>query len=192
MRTILVGYWLPLGAGGRSVRLNGRVFEAISVRLGHGAPCDLYHSALEVWAEHDRYVIEMAPVWSVRSDDRRAVSEGAVGSGLRMFRYEIRCWHDGRIPHVGEAVDGPQRMTEDAVIARRVLDLIPDVPTPVWGRDELRTGEMWNSNSVTAWLPVHSGIDTRLARLPTGGRAPGWSARCDSAPPHKPISGLYG
>jgi hypothetical protein len=26
-------YWLPLGAGGHSVRLNGRVFEAIAARL---------------------------------------------------------------------------------------------------------------------------------------------------------------
>ncbi len=173
-------YWLPLGAGGRSVRLNGLVFEAISARLGHRAPCDLYHSALEVWAERDRYVIEMAPVWAERSDDRGAVIEGVVGSrllgGLRLFRYEIRCWHDGRIPDVGEAVDSPQRLTEDAVIAQRVLDLVPAVPTPVWGRDELHTGEMWNSNSVTAWLLVHSGIDTRLAHLPAGGRAPGWAA----------------
>jgi hypothetical protein len=26
-------YWLPLGAGGQSVRLNGRVFEAVAARL---------------------------------------------------------------------------------------------------------------------------------------------------------------
>ena len=26
-------YWLPLGAGGHSVRLNGRVFEAVASRL---------------------------------------------------------------------------------------------------------------------------------------------------------------
>ena len=37
-------------------------------------------------------------------------------------------------------------------LARRILDLVAEVPTPVWGRDELRTGEMWNSNSVIAWL----------------------------------------
>jgi hypothetical protein len=41
-------YWLPLGAGGRSVRLNGRVFEAVVSRLEHRPVCDLYHSALEV------------------------------------------------------------------------------------------------------------------------------------------------
>jgi hypothetical protein len=173
-------YWLPLGAGGRSVRLNGRVFEAVAARLGHRAPCDLYHSALEVRAARATYVIEMAPVWNERASDRGVVGEGAVGSrllgGLRMFRYEIRCWRDGRIPDVAEAVDSPQRLTQDPVIARRVLDLAPKVPTHVWGRDELRTGDMWNSNSLIAWLLVESGIDSRLAHLPAGGRAPGWNA----------------
>ena len=41
-------YWLPLGAGGNSVRLNGRVFEAVAARLGRRPRCDLYHSALVV------------------------------------------------------------------------------------------------------------------------------------------------
>ena len=41
-------FWLPLGAGGHSVRLNGRVFEAVASRLDGRPSCDLYHSALEV------------------------------------------------------------------------------------------------------------------------------------------------
>lgn len=41
-------YWFPLGAGGHSVRLNGRVYEAVAARLGRRDACDLYHSALEV------------------------------------------------------------------------------------------------------------------------------------------------
>jgi hypothetical protein len=41
-------YWLPLGAGGRSVRLNGRVFEAVAARLEKRTTKDLYHSALEI------------------------------------------------------------------------------------------------------------------------------------------------
>jgi hypothetical protein len=32
------------------------------------------------------------------------------------------------------------------------LELVPEVPTLVWGRDELRAGEMWSSNSVVSWL----------------------------------------
>jgi len=43
-----------------------------------------------------------------------------------------------------------------------VLDLVAQVPTPVWSRDELQTGGMWNSNSVIAWLVVRSGIDSGL------------------------------
>src|SRR6188472_2228186 len=54
-------YWLPLGAGGHSVRLNGKVFEAIAARLQRRPVCDLYHSALEVRLDGGRVVIEMAP-----------------------------------------------------------------------------------------------------------------------------------
>jgi hypothetical protein len=50
------------------------------------------------------------------------------------------------------------------------------VPLPVWGRDELGAGEMWNSNSVTSWLVEQSGLDARGIPLPADGRAPGWEA----------------
>jgi len=46
----------------------------------------------------------------------------------------------------------------------------------VWGRDELDAGEMWNSNSVIAWLLARSGVETDRIRPPRGGRAPGWNA----------------
>ena len=54
-------YWIPLGAGGHSVRLNGRVFEAIQAARGHRQRCELYHSALVVEVDGDRYAIEVAP-----------------------------------------------------------------------------------------------------------------------------------
>jgi hypothetical protein len=57
-----------------------------------------------------------------------------------------------------------------------VLDLAPSVPTLVWGRDQLRAGEMWNSNSFISWLLARSGLDTESIRPPAGGRAPGWQA----------------
>jgi hypothetical protein len=57
-----------------------------------------------------------------------------------------------------------------------VLDLIGQVPTPVWGRDELATGDMWNSNSVIAWVIARSGIDVESIQPPARGRAPGWQA----------------
>ena len=172
-------YWLPLGAGGHSVRLNGKVFEAVVSHLQRRAACDLYHSALIVRVPEGRFVIEQAPVW--RSDEERGViSEGSVGAAwlgrFRMFRYELRCWREGVIQDVDEAVESPQRLTDDPRIAQRILDLMPSVPTPVWGRDELHAGEMWNSNSFISWLVARSGIDARMIRLPAGGRAPGWDA----------------
>ena len=92
------------------------------------------------------------------------------------FRYEIRLWRGGHIPDVAEAVDSPRRLSDDEQRARRVLDVVPQVPTPVWGRDELSTGEMWNSNSVIAWAIARSGIDVESIQPPQGGRAPGWRA----------------
>ena len=42
------------------------------------------------------------------------------------------------------------------------------------GRDALGLGELWNSNSVGAWLRLVSGHAP--AGPPDGGRAPGWDA----------------
>jgi hypothetical protein len=173
-------YWLPLGAGGHFVRLNGRVYEAVAARFQRRPACDLYHSALQVTLQGSTYVIEQAPVHDWSGKDRGVVAEGAVGSRwagrFRIFRYEIRLWRGGNIPDVAEAVESPQRLTTDEDRARRVLDVVAQVPTPVWGRDELGTGEMWNSNSVIAWVIARSAIDTGPVRPPTGGRAPGWQA----------------
>jgi hypothetical protein len=110
-------YWLPLGAGGHSVRLNGRIFEALAAGLARRPRLDPYHSALEVRLGGERYVIESAPI-----------------------------------------------------------ALAPEVPTPVVGRDELRAGEMWNSNSLIAWLIVGAGLPVDSVHPPAGGRAPGWDA----------------
>jgi len=173
-------YWLPLGAGGHFVRLNGRVYEAVAARLQRRSACDLYHSALQVEVPGAKYVIEQAPVRDRNGKDRGVVAEGAVGSRwagrFRIFRYEIRRWRGGSIPDVAEAVDSPQRLSTNEDCARRVLSVVAQVPTPVWGRDERRTGEMWNSNSVIAWVLARSGIETASIQTPTGGRAPGWEA----------------
>ena len=111
-------------------------------------------------------------------EQRGVVAHGPVGirwaGRFRIFRYEIRRWRDGQIPDVDEAVDSPRRLTDDEALAQRLLDLVPQVPTPVWGRDELKTGDMWNSNSVIAWLIARSGTDTESFHPPAGGRAPGW------------------
>jgi hypothetical protein len=173
-------YWLPLGAGGHFVRLNGRVYEALVARMQRRRAYDLYHSALQIEVAEGTFVIEQTPVPDLSGMQRGVVADGAVGSRwagrLRIFRYEIRMWLGGNIPDVAEAVDSPRRLTDDEDRARRVLASIPLVPTPVWGRDELATGEMWNSNSVIAWVIARSGIDTDSIQPPAGGRAPGWHA----------------
>jgi hypothetical protein len=173
-------YWLPLGAGAHVVRISGKVFEAIAARFGGRPRRDLYHSALEVVTPDARFVIEMTPIANRDGPARGVVAEGVVGTKwarpFRVFRYEIRRWRGGDIPDVASAVDSPVRVSASAAIAQRVLDLAPLVPTPVWGRDELHAGEMWNSNSVAAWLLVRSGVDVARIQPPPNGRAPGWDA----------------
>ncbi|HVD45859.1 MAG TPA: hypothetical protein VNG70_01105 [Candidatus Limnocylindria bacterium] len=173
-------YWLPLGAGGNFVRLNGRVYEAIKARLDRRPVCELYHSALVVQVPEGRYVVENTPVIDGRGAERGVVAEGPVGARwagrLRMFRYELRRWRDGVIADISEADDSPRRLSSDLRDARRILELMPEMPTLVWGRDELGAGEMWNSNSMISWLIARTGLDVDLIKPPAGGRAPGWNA----------------
>ena len=74
-------YWIPLGAGGHSVRLNGRVFEAIEAARGHRQRRDLYHAALVVGLNGDRYTIEVAP--SPDADEASRVDLGSRRGGGR-------------------------------------------------------------------------------------------------------------
>ena len=77
---------------------------------------------------------------------------------------------------------------------------MPAFPNATWGRDELRTGEMWNSNSLVSWLLSRSGHDTDSVVLPFRGRAPGWSAglvvaargSTDPGTPHLPLAETTG
>ena len=173
-------YWIPLGAGGRVVRLSGRLFEAIDALLHRRPPRELYHSALVVVVPEGRFVIEQTPVPDANGERRGAVVEGAVGSRFagrfRVFRYEVRRWRDGVIPDIAAAVASPVRVECDLDRAEHVLDLVPAVPPLVWGRDERHTGEMWNSNSVIAWVLTRAGLDAGTIQPPAGGRAPGWRA----------------
>lgn len=173
-------YWIPLGAGARVVRMSGWTFEALSALIRRRPRRDLYHSALVAVTTDAPFVIEMTPVPRSRGgDDRGVVAEGPVGTRwaarFRVGRYEVRRWRDGVIPDITYAVASPVHLADDA-LARKILDLAPLVPAPVWGRDELHAGEMWNSNSVTAWLLASAGVDLDDIRPPPNGRAPGWDA----------------
>jgi hypothetical protein len=175
-------FWIPLGAGGAGyVRLNGRIYEAIRARLERRRPLDLYHTALEVRVPEGRFTVENA--WPSPDADiasRGVVVEGPVGSRrlarFRPFRYEVRRWRDGVIPDAGDAVASPQRLSDDPRLARLLLELVVSVPAMIWGRDELGTGDMWNSNSVISWLLARCGLPADAVQPPAGGRAPGWLA----------------
>lgn len=157
-------------------------------RIERRPACHLYHSALQIEVPEARFVIEQAPVADLSGEQRGVVAAGAVGSRwasrFRIFRYEIRLWRNGHIPDVIEAVESPRRLASDQHRARRVLDVVGQVPTPVWGRNELGTGAMWNSNSVIAC--VRSGIHAESIRPPAGGRAPGWQAGIEVAHRQEP------
>ena len=116
-------------------------------------------------------MIEQAPAWSDGAE-RGVVAEGSVGARatgrFRVFRYEVRRWRDGVIPDLAEAVESPRRLSDDPDCARRLLELVPEAPTPVWGRDELGAGEMWNSNSLISWLIARSGLAVHAIHPPTG------------------------
>ncbi len=142
--------------------------------------CDLYHSALAVELDQDRFVIESAPAWGSSEPDRGVVCEGPVGlpwlGHSRFFRYEVRRWRNGVIPDATAAVGGPVQVSTVEARAEKLLELVPSFPAATWGRDELRTGEMWNSNSLIAWLLACSGHNVEALRPPARGRASGWSA----------------
>jgi hypothetical protein len=178
-------YWIPLGAGNRCVRFNGRVYDAVGAAIGRRPRSSLFHSALVVELDGEPHAIEVGPSPDADLAARGVVATGPVGSRclgrLRLFRYEVRRWRGGAIPDLAEAVGGPCRLTADPRPARRLIDVVATVPTLVWGRDELGAGEMWNSNSVIAWALARAGIATEGLAPPDGGRAPGWGAGLELA-----------
>jgi hypothetical protein len=178
-------YWIPLGAGGHVVRLNGKVYEVIKALVERRPRYDLYHTALDISVPDGRFVIESAPIRDDRGRERGVVGEGPVGTrwagSFRLFRYEIRRWREGLIPDATEAVSSPVRVANDVTRATGILELVPSVPMLVWGRDELRTGDMWNSNSLISWLLTRGGVETSTVHPPAGGRAPGWHAGLELA-----------
>ncbi len=173
-------YWLPLGAGGSVVRFNGMVYEAFAAARARRPRLAIYHAALIVEVGGERFAVELAPIRDDFGADRGVTVEGPVGARwagrFRLFRYELRCRRGGVIPDLEYAVDSPRLLGDGAGTGQRVLGLVPHVPPLVWGRDESHAGEMWNSNSVIAWLLARAGVDPDGVAPPCGGRAPGWAA----------------
>ncbi|MBM3660009.1 MAG: hypothetical protein FJW95_10980 [Actinobacteria bacterium] len=173
-------YWVPLGAGTPVVQWCGRLFELVMAWWQHRPRNRLFHAALVVEIDGVRVTVEQAPVPDDHGELRGVVATGPVGlrwlGRWRVFRYEVRRWPGGSIPDLDAAVGPPRRITDDPAVARRVLEAVAAVPTPVWGRDEQHAGEMWNSNSVVAWTLDRAGVDVDAIACVAGGRAPGWHA----------------
>lgn len=175
-------YWLPLGAGGRLVRLNGRIYEAVLACRQRRRRLRLYHAALIARLPEGWTTVEMGPVWdrTLGREAHGAVVVGPVGAQAlgrwRWFRYELRCWPGGVIPDLAWAVASPLRLTSDEPTVRAALAAVATVPALTWGRDEGGFGEMWNSNSAIAWILARAGLDPVAVAPPPGGRAPGFRA----------------
>lgn len=173
--------WIPLGAGASlpTVRVSGAVYEAIVAARERRPRSALFHAALEIGLGGTTYVLEMTPAWGPAHQPRAAVAGGPVGSRLlgrsRLFRYEVHCSPDATIPDRAHAV-ASVRVAVDDGLAQRVVELAPYVSSATWGRDERGTGDMWNSNSVVAWLLTRAGAQVSSLAPPAGGRAPGWTA----------------
>lgn len=196
METAVDLYWIPLGAGERLpvVRVSGRIYEALAARRAHRPPAALFHAALIVRVDDVPWAVEMGPAWKGPHGDRGSVASGPVAvralSRSRYFRYEVRCWPDGVIPDLRFAVCDPCRVPTDPARARRLLELVHFVPTFTWSRDELRAGDMWNSNSFMSWLLASSGHGVSSIGPPDGGRAPGWWAGLVLAERQAQLSGV--
>lgn len=172
---------MPVGAGGFVVRHTSWWWELAEARRAHRPARPLFHAVLEVAVDDTRHVIEMAPTWGVPAvPDRGVVVSGPVGLRFlgftRLFRYEVRCWRDGDIPDRAWAPAPPTTVSVDAAAARTILNRVKTVPALTWGRGIPSVSDMWNSNSLVAWLLATARISTTGLCPPEDGRAPGWRA----------------
>lgn len=173
-------WWLPVGAGGRVVAHTSGWWEWWRAWRERRRPQPLFHSALEVFVDGRRHVIEMTPAWGQPVGERGVVAVGPVGrrplGRFRLFRYEVRCWEGGELPDRAYAVDSPVSMLLPPTTAHSLIAAVGAVPPLTWGAQQPRTGDMWNSNSLISWLLTTSGVDATRYAPPVAGRAPGWVA----------------
>jgi len=171
--------WIPVGAGGHVVVHTSRWWEALRARRAHRRPEPLFHAALELLLPEARYVVEMAPAWGAPARERGVVASGPVGwrplGATRLFRYEVRCWPGGVIPDRAWAVGEPVVLALGVERVRSLRDDVARVPRLTWGADAVGVGDMWNSNSLVAWLLARAGVDA-ASLAPPAGSAPGWRA----------------
>jgi len=172
-------WWIPVGAGSRVVPYTSRLWERAEALVNRRRPRALFHAALEIVTGDERFLVEMAPAWGVPAPVRGVVATGPVAlttlGRSHFFRYEVRSWKDGVLPDREWAVGGPRRIELSGSQAEEMLQAVPRVPRLIWGRRTRGSREMWNSNSLIAWLMHEGGIDATQFSPPSEGWAPGWS-----------------
>ena len=176
----VVVYWIPLGAG-----VVGCPHQRQAVRGGVGDPprartCRSTTPPSRSRSRKDASSSRWHP-WptltasaAAPSEQGRSVPGGRGGCGSFATRSAAGATACFQTPPLLSVV--PSSWPRTPRVARRLIELVPTVPTPTWGRDELSTGEMWNSNSVTSWLLARSGVEVGGLGPPDGGRGPGWDA----------------
>jgi hypothetical protein len=173
-------YWMPVGAGtSRFQRASLRAWETIEAARARRPRVTLFHAALKLVDDGgSTCTLELMPEFNGGSEP--PIITGAVGmraaGRFRLFRYQLQRLPVTELPDEQWAVDSPVNLSQDCVVADRILALAPGVPAHVWGRRVAGTGEMWTSDSVISWLLVRAGIDLSSIGPPQGGRAPGWYA----------------
>lgn len=145
---------------------------------------DLYHSALEVQIEEDDecslYIIEMqdyirehALQLEVGQIKYGFFARGILGTLVAALvgpAYGIRKWRNGRIVDADRldlAHPNPQVLSTSCTDARRVLDLVSQVPSHRYGAD-------WTSNSVISWILEKASLNPAGTSPPVHGVVPGW------------------
>ena len=178
-------YWIPLGAGGHCVRFNGRVFEALEAARQHRQRCDVYHAALVVELDGDRYTIEIAPSPNADEASRGVVATGAVGSRYARLAAPVSL----RDPLLARRVNPRSRLggRRPPPAHQRSTDRPPatrphrDRAHARLGTRRARSGREWNSNSDDRLADRHRRSVDRDLRPPPRGRAPGWDAGLEVA-----------
>ena len=187
-------YWIPLGAGGHCVRFNGRIFEALDAArrapsalrpLPRGARRPARRPALHDRARRRR----RTPTRRAAASSAPAPSAAATSAGCACFATRFAAGEADRSPTWTTRSAGRCRLTTDPGVARRLLDLVAAVPRPVWGRDELDAGEMWNSNSVIAWLVATAGLPADELEPAAAGQGAGLEGRSRGRAPLKAPEG---
>lgn len=119
-------------------------------------------------------------LWGQPAGPRGVVTERLVDTRrlgrFRLFRYEFRCWCDGVLPNQCSggriADDARRRAGHRPHPARpRAVGCPPDL-----GRDELGIVDMWNSNSLVAWLLTTSGLDATAVTAANDGGTLSWAS----------------